>query len=75
MAVWTKAKRAEASDLKSEVLEGAIPFTATIYTPEAHIDEHPAFNRTVVGANPTGSTNFGGRAARAERRKPRKSVA
>ena len=29
MAVWTKAKLAEATDLRSVVLGGAIPFTAT----------------------------------------------
>lgn len=29
-AVWTKAKLAEALDLRSNVLGGAIPFTATI---------------------------------------------
>ena len=49
------------TDLKSvglNGLAGSSPATVTIYAFVAQLVEHSAFNRIVVGSNPTGGTTF-----------------
>ena len=49
------------TDLKSvglNGLAGSSPATVTIHASVAQLVEHSAFNRIVVGSNPTGGTSY-----------------